>query len=475
MDQQQPETSPREGDEATMMEDTLEKEDIVDETPEFLTADGQDAVEVQVDDNDVPMDDDDDDGEEGMQEAERSIEPPPPDMSRATINAHTGCVYAVASSITANKLTIVSGGGDDKAMLHQVNGSDNSTASVPLSHVHTDTVSCVALNIPYISSDHNQTPPLAAAGGYDGALLVYDPISGSLVHSFEGPTDVEWCCFHPKGGTVLLAGSSADGTVWMYHVLLKKCLQVFVGHEAAVTSGNFSADGKWAVSVSSDGTLRVWAPRTGVCRQVFRFQENAADGQPVAGLTCLAVGGGSDGQLVMTGGEDGRAHVCHIGSKKVVASLRHYEVPATMDEEMELPMSVEAVGFFTANSTNWCATGGVDGVLKVWDLSIGGGQCRQACKVSTDTGNPVASVAGGVTRLTWHPTLPLVVASYTNGSIRLWDARNGQCLHTLTTGTTDVVNDMNAHFPDPNRAVIVAAGDDNAIRVLDIDIGTAAL
>ena len=39
---------------------------------------------------------------------------------------------------------------------------------------------------------------------------MYDATTGKLVQVLEGPSDVEWATFHPKGGTVLLAGSIAD-------------------------------------------------------------------------------------------------------------------------------------------------------------------------------------------------------------------------------------------------------------------------
>ena len=57
-------------------------------------------------------------------------------------------------------------------------------------------------------------------------------------------------------------------------------------------------------------------------KHVFRLGE--------AGLTCMASKGGSDGMMVIVGGEDGKAHVCHIGSKKVVATLQHFEVPTSV-------------------------------------------------------------------------------------------------------------------------------------------------
>ena len=298
------------------------------------------------------------------------------------------------------------------------------------------------------------------------------------MHSFEGPTDVEWAAFHPKGGSVLLVGSAADNTVWMFHIPLQKCLQVFVGHEAAVTAGNFSPDGRWALSASSDGTVRVWAPRTGVCKHVFRFHNivgGGGDEEEPAGLTCMAVNGGSDNQLLVVGAEDGQAHVCHIGTKKVVASVRHTEVhnaPLAQGNPMEdddedgeqgVVMSVEAVGFAPCN-TNWLATAGVDGVLKIWDLA-NAAQCRQTCR-------PPSSAAGeGITRLQWHPRLPLCFTASTSGVVRLWDARNGSLLTSLT-GHTDVINDLSVCYADSDgkKAFVATASDDKTVRLFELDI-----
>ena len=300
------------------------------------------------------------------------------------------------------------------------------------------------------------------------AILLYDPDTGAKLHSFEGPTDVEWVAFHPKGGTVLLVGSAADNTVWMFHIPQKRCLQVFVGHEAAVTAGDFTPDGRWALSTSADGSLRVWAPRTGACKHVFRFHNNVGD-EP-AGLTCMAINGGSDGQLVVVGAEDGQAHVCHIGTKKVVASVRHSEVPRETqameedeEEEKGMAISIEAVGFAPQNP-NWLATGGVDGVVKIWDLA-NGAQCRQTF--------PAMAAGEGITRLRWHPHLPLFFTASTLGTIRLWDARNG-CLLATQTGSTDVINDLVICYAEEGKkALLTAASDDKTVRVFEIDVPAA--
>ena len=111
---------------------------------------------------------------------------------------------------------------------------------------------------------HHVNDTTTSVGAFDGSIVIFDPYTGTKLYELDGPTDIEFLSFHPKGGSIPLAGSGEDCTVWMYHVPTQRCLQVFCGHESGVTAGGFTPDGKWALSASSDGTLRVWAPRTGM-------------------------------------------------------------------------------------------------------------------------------------------------------------------------------------------------------------------
>jgi WD domain, G-beta repeat len=325
-------------------------DDIVDDIPDFINP--EDVVEVQVDDDDIPMDDDE--IEEGANDLEVENEGgilQVTDMSNIQIKSHTGPVYTLASywDVVKNVLVIISGGGDDKAYMHRRTAVapefSNGTSLLPqtfdsalLQYIHSDSVSSVAMNLEYIPPnellipDNSKFPKIIAVGGYDGIIVLYDAETGDKVTQLEGPTDVEWMSFHPKGGTVLLVGSAADGTVWMFHMLASqqyKCLQVFVGHEQSVNAGTFSSDGKLAITASADGTVRIWAPRTGLCKHIFRFDHTTANNNSSisSGLTTMSINGGPDGQLVIVGSEDGYGHVCHIGTKKVLSSLRHYEPP----------------------------------------------------------------------------------------------------------------------------------------------------
>ena len=497
-------------------------EEIFDEPPTFI--DLNSAVEVKVDD--APVDDDDDDAmmdddddvannnnnndhrhaatnAEADTSSSQQAAPIIIDQSKATFTSHTDAIYAITSHYDdqSNTLYIVSGGGDDRAYLHLMTTANQNQAhsnkTVPLAHPHTDSISCVSLNTPYIHNDVSGTVQAnqIAVGSYDGSIVLYSTMDGSLVHVFEGPTDVEWLRFHPRGGTVLLVGSIADGTIWMYHTPSKQCLQVFVGHEGGVTDGAFTPDGKSIVSCGQDGTVRVWAPKKGVCKHVFRLMDNKNGGggsgeeEGGGGLTCLAVGGGQDGQLAICGGEDGNAYVVHVSGKKLVATLTHYEESVAannssnangqdnqgggengMDEDDDgfigEQRSVEAVGFCPAKipgTAHWCATGGVDGVLKVWNMNVGGvggAQLRHKCTRGAD-------VKAGITRLRWHHSLPLVIASYTDGVVCIWDARVGKMVDSLT-GHEDMINAMDVSFVDGSAAALIVTGsDDKSVKMFE--------
>ena len=240
------------------------------------------------------------------------------------------------------------------------------------------------------------------------------------------------------------------------------------------------------VSAGQDGTCRVWAPKTGMSKHVFRLMEHGGGEGPGAGLTCLAVGGGSDGQLALCGGEDGNGYVVHISGKKLVATLPHFEeTPGNNNntannemgddnEDMEgEARSIEAVGFCPANipgTAHWCATGGVDGILKIWNMNVTGtsAQLRQRCvRPSDDQSQPA-----GITKLTWHNSLPLVICAYTDGVVCVWDVRVGTLVTTLT-GHEDMITDMCVNFVNgggtggSSVAVIVTGSDDKMVKMFE--------
>lgn len=91
----------------------------------------------------------------------------------------------------------------------------------------------------------------------------------------------------------------------------------------------------------------------------------------------------------------------------------------------------------------------MDGTLKIWDL--GTFNCRHVCT------HPDGA---GVTKLRWHARLPLVYTAGTDGALRLWDARSGVLLQTLT-GHEDMVVDFALACGEGSRGDVVLTGSDD--------------
>lgn len=106
-----------------------------------------------------------------------------------------------------------------------------------------------------------------------------------MLHTLDGPSsDITCLQWHPKGD-VLLAGSE-DATIWMWSVSPSKtaCMQVFAGHEDAVTTTTFTPSGKSILSGAADGAVRLWNPKSGICSQSFSGQSWCSG--PINTLAC---------------------------------------------------------------------------------------------------------------------------------------------------------------------------------------------
>lgn len=150
--------------------------------------------------------------------------------------------------------------------------------------------------------------------------------TGALVCQLEGPEDVEWCQWHSKGNAVI--AGSRDSTVWMWltsttttaagAVSAGQCVQVFAGHDGAVTAGCFSSDGKTVCSGGEDGSVRIWAPKTGVCRHVF--EQHTGHTMSVNCMDSHKL----EPELLLTGSMDGTVLLLQIGaSPRVLQKFVH--------------------------------------------------------------------------------------------------------------------------------------------------------
>ena len=323
--------------------------------PVFLGDEHGEVVADLDEEDDAPMSDSDDDEPArppaaDMEDRDAALGDeiePPSDDSVAVVTAHAAPVFSCAWSPTDGAV-FATGGGDDAAFLHRVSDAAQRTrtSSAPpaavTSHAlrgHTDTVAGLAFN-------HDGS--LLASAGLDGKALVWrvaDPVAAPL--ALEGPGGgLEWVRWHPKGD-VVLAGSE-DFTAWMWNARDGALMQVFAGHSASVSCGGF-APGARASPPAADGSLRLWAPRTGECATLF-MGHPFHDGP----VTCLDFHPSTEG-LIVTGSEDNTARLVSGVSGKVLGTLAaHAE-------------TLECVGL--SGDFPFAASGAIDAKLVVWDLN----------------------------------------------------------------------------------------------------------
>ncbi|KAF8817939.1 WD domain, G-beta repeat-containing protein [Cardiosporidium cionae] len=366
---------------------------------------------------------------------------------------------------------VATGGCDDTCRVYnfsQLVECDHGRFATPLKTLNeaADTVSCLA---------YSNDGLYLAAGCCDASLRIYkvDPSDNSqsnayhLLHNLYGPSgDIEWIQWHPKGPG-LVAGS-ADSTVWMWWVPNGRMMRIFSGHGSRVTCGSFTFDGKGLCTASDDGCIIIWSAATGKMMhklgRPFRVREaDGSDSQNPAVNGVVALATHKLLPLLATGSLNGTCKLIHIESGKTLSHLNGHAD------------SVEALCFFD-DTLDKCfgpqailATGGLDGMINIWDCS----KMTIRCKLDTSqlvSFNNLPS-SGGITRISWFPRgLPVILSVTTEGFIFSWDCRSGVCKQILN-GHDGAILDM-CVFEDSIDSPLIHAitvGDDHAGNIWDFD------
>ncbi|AQK97999.1 transducin family protein / WD-40 repeat family protein [Zea mays] len=146
-------------------------------------------------------------------------------------------------SMTLDSQTVVSGSKDSS--VHAVNV--NSGQIVGSLVGHTTSIECVGISSSY---------GWVATGSMDQKLIIWDlthQSSRCTCEHDEGVTSLAWL-----GSSRYVASGCIDGKVRIWDSLSGDCAREFSGHADVVQSMAITADGNAMVSVSSDGSARVF-------------------------------------------------------------------------------------------------------------------------------------------------------------------------------------------------------------------------
>jgi WD40 repeat protein len=172
-----------------------------------------------------------------------------------------------------------------------------------------------------VALTRSQGPVLATApdgswlanGGRDGSVVIWDAVSWREFKALAGHHDmVSALAVAPAGSW--LAACDVGGTIWVWDTAIWQQRAALVGHQGAVSSAAVAPDGSWLASCGQDGIVRIWA--TAVWRDT-----------------------GHHGVVA--------AHLALSGHRGMVSSVA------------------------IAPDGSWLATGGQDGIVRIWDTVTG--------------------------------------------------------------------------------------------------------
>lgn len=213
-------------------------------------------------------------------------QPQPPEATISLAGTESGRLYALAFSPDGKWLAV---GGTGKN-LHIVD-----VAALRLHRTilaHPDAVWSVAW-----SADSRQ---LFSGGRADPVLRVWDAATGAELESFLGHRGgITAIRTFDSGDGLMTAGGSWDPSLRVWSVAGRKLLRSMTGHTDLVDAMDVTKNGRWAVTGSRDGTLRLWDVQRGQEIWTHRVEMQGGHGG------YLSVAFSPDGRLFAAGLEDG--------------------------------------------------------------------------------------------------------------------------------------------------------------------------
>ncbi|MGD8939997.1 MAG: beta-propeller fold lactonase family protein [Gammaproteobacteria bacterium] len=202
-----------------------------------------------------------------------------------------------------------------------------------------------------------------------GAVKVWDAKTGDpitpLMH--QGGRWVYFADFSADGRYVVSA--SENGTVMLWDVTSGKSVSDPILHAGPVYHASFSPDGKYMVTASGDGTARVYIADLDSETQQLTFQHSMKHGGEIRHAAFSP-----DGRRFVTSGTDGMARVWDVETGTIMEPPLPHSHSVYLGETGGIIGTTPGAEYFVtfAPDGRRLITTGWDGTVRLWDLAIQG-------------------------------------------------------------------------------------------------------
>ena len=319
------------------------------------------------------------------------------------------------------------------------------------------------------SVDFSPDGTLVAYSGSDSTAIIQEFPSGREVHVLSGHSqDLYGASVHFSSDGKYLITTSADKTAKVWDVNTGEELLTLQGHTETLTDGIVNSDGTLVATTGNDGTARVWDAKSGDEVLKISLPEPAGiafdPGGTYLAVADISLFGGSieiwdviSGQKMLTlaGHEQGTNDVVFISNGTKLISVGQDQLVKIWDvaRGVELLVLEDVAPLYTVTVSpdeSLIATGGRDGVAKVWDIEF-----REIMFTLTGHTDVVSYVA-------FSPDSKYLATGSLDGTTKVWDISSEGVSEWLTVaGHTRVV--MGTDYSSDGQKIATASWDKKVI------------